>query len=64
MIISNKQYAYNQVKDSTSSKITDLSVSVPLRITDINYGNHLGNNAIVDIVNEARVRFLKQHGFS
>jgi len=40
------------------------SVSIPVRITDINYGNHVGNNSIVEIIHEARVQFLKQHGFT
>ena len=40
------------------------SVSVPVRITDINYGNHVGNNAIVEIIHEARVQFLQKHGFT
>ena len=39
---------------------TDLEV----RISDINYGNHLGNDAILRLIHEARVRFLKQHGYS
>lgn len=34
-------------------------IHIPVRITDINYGNHLGNSAIVEIIHEARVRFLK-----
>jgi acyl-CoA thioesterase FadM len=41
-----------------------VSVSVPVRITDINYGNHVGNHAIVEIIHEARVQFLKNHGFT
>ncbi len=40
------------------------SVSIPVRITDINYGNHVGNNAIVEIIHEARVQFLQKHGFT
>jgi YbgC/YbaW family acyl-CoA thioester hydrolase len=40
------------------------SVPIPVRITDINYGNHVGNNSIVEIIHEARVQFLKQHGFT
>ena len=40
------------------------SVSVPVRITDINYGDHVGNNALVEIIHEARVQFLKKHGFT
>lgn len=40
------------------------SVSIPVRITDINYGNHVGNNSIVEIIHEARVQYLKGHGFT
>lgn len=40
------------------------SVSIPVRITDINYGDHVGNNSIVEIIQEARVQFLQQHGFT
>jgi acyl-CoA thioesterase FadM len=39
--------------------ITDLSV----RISDINYGNHLGNDAVLRLIHEARVRFLDQLGY-
>ena len=34
------------------------------RITDINYGNHVGNDAMVGIVHEARVLWLHQLGYS
>jgi acyl-CoA thioesterase FadM len=40
------------------------SIQIPVRITDINYGNHVGNNAIVEIIHEARMQFLNQHGFT
>ena len=40
------------------------SVSIPVRITDINYGNHVGNNSIVEIIHEARVQFLNEHGLT
>lgn len=40
------------------------SFTIPVRITDINYGNHVGNHAMVEIIHEARVQFLKQHGFT
>lgn len=40
------------------------TVSIPVRITDINYGNHVGNNAIVEIIHEARVQFMQKHGFT
>ncbi|MBS1738141.1 MAG: acyl-CoA thioesterase [Bacteroidetes bacterium] len=35
-----------------------------VRITDINYGNHVGNDAIVQIIHDARVQFLNYHGFT
>lgn len=35
-----------------------------IRITDINYGGHLGNDALLSIIHEARVRFLNQLGYS
>jgi len=37
---------------------------IPVRITDINYGGHLGNDSILSIVQEARVRFLKEYNYS
>ena len=40
------------------------SVSIPVRITDVNYGNHVGNNSIVEIIHEARVQFLQHLGFT
>ena len=35
---------------------------IPVRITDINYGNHVGNDSLVAIIHEARMQFLHQHG--
>jgi acyl-CoA thioester hydrolase len=40
------------------------TTEVPVRITDINYGGHLGNDAILGIVQEARLQFLRQRGLS
>jgi acyl-CoA thioester hydrolase len=40
------------------------STTIPVRITDINYGGHVGNDALLSIVHEARVRFLKNFGYS
>lgn len=33
------------------------------RITDINYGGHVGNHALLGWLHEARMRFLQHHGF-
>lgn len=39
-------------------------ITVPVRITDINYGNHLGNDAFVSIIHEARMQWLQQHNYT
>jgi len=37
---------------------------VPVRITDVNYGGHVGNDAILSLIHEARMQFLKNLGYS
>ena len=37
---------------------------LPIRITDINYGGHLGNDSLLSLIHEARVRFLNHLGYS
>lgn len=38
--------------------------TIPIRITDINYGNHVGNNSLVEIIHEARMQFLWKYNFT
>jgi acyl-CoA thioester hydrolase len=38
---------------------TDLSV----RVTDLNYGNHVGNDSVLALMHEARLQFYRQLGF-
>lgn len=40
------------------------TTTIPVRITDLNYGNHVGNDSILSIMHEARMRFLAQWGYS
>jgi acyl-CoA thioester hydrolase len=40
------------------------TTEIPARITDINYGGHLGNDSLLSILHEARVQFLKKFGFT
>jgi acyl-CoA thioesterase FadM len=40
------------------------SVKIPVRITDINYGNHLGNDSLIGIIHESRVLWLQSLGYS
>lgn len=37
---------------------------IPVRIADINYGNHVGNDAFVSIIHESRVQWLKQYNYT
>jgi len=39
------------------------STKIPIRITDINYGGHVGNDTILTLIHEARVQFLKHFGY-
>ena len=40
------------------------STQLPVRISDINYGGHLGNDAVLSMLHEARLRFLQHYGYS
>lgn len=40
------------------------STSIQVRITDINYGGHLGNDSLLSILHEARVQYLQNLGYS
>lgn len=40
------------------------SLKLPVRIYDVNYGNHLGHDSLVSLLHEARMVFLKEHHFS
>lgn len=40
------------------------STIIPVRITDVNYGGHVGNDSILSMLHEARMRFLKHLGYS
>jgi acyl-CoA thioesterase FadM len=36
---------------------------IPVRITDLNYGAHVGNDTILSLIHEARVQFLRAAGY-
>jgi acyl-CoA thioester hydrolase len=40
------------------------TTEVALRVSDINYGGHLGNDAVLALAQEARMRFLRSRGWS
>ncbi len=37
---------------------------IPVRITDVNYGGHVGNDSLLSLLHEARVQFLRHFGYS
>ena len=39
------------------------STTIPIRITDINFGGHVGNDTILSIVHEARAKFFQHFGY-
>lgn len=40
------------------------TITIPVRISDINYGNHVGNDAFVTIIQEARTQWLYSHDYT
>ena len=42
----------------------NFSTELDVRITDINYGGHLGNDSVLGIIHEARIRLLADKGFT
>lgn len=40
------------------------TTSIPVRITDINYGGHVGNDTVLSLIHEARLQFLKHYGYT
>ena len=44
--------------------IFSFSTSIPIRITDLNYGEHVGNDTVLSFIHEARMQFLMHHGYT
>jgi len=41
---------------------TIFTAELAVRVTDLNYGNHLGNNALLGLIHEARLLWLRSLG--
>jgi len=39
------------------------STLITIRITDLNYGGHVGNDSFLSLIHEARQQFLLSHGY-
>ena len=53
-----------RIKIDLPEKFFNISINIPVRITDINYGDHVGNDSLVAIIHLARMQFLQQYGFT
>ena len=42
----------------------EFSTRIPLRIQDLNYGGHMGNDAVLSILHESRMQYLAAKGLS
>ena len=40
------------------------TTEMPVRISDINYGGHLSNDAVLSMVHEARIRYLNSYNYT
>jgi len=40
------------------------STLIPIRITDLNYGGHVGNDTVLSLLHEARMQYLRQYGYT
>lgn len=40
------------------------SIQIPIRITDLNYGGHVGNDTVLTLIHEARMSFLHHHDYT
>ena len=40
------------------------SVTIPVRVGDLNYGNHVGNDSVLSIIHEARMQMLRNFGYN
>ncbi|MGN6400032.1 MAG: hypothetical protein ACTHMD_06240 [Flavisolibacter sp.] len=40
------------------------NAAIPIRITDLNYGGHVGNDTILSLLHEARVQFLNHFHYT
>ncbi|MDY6861865.1 MAG: thioesterase family protein [Thermodesulfobacteriota bacterium] len=53
----------DRIKLSLPKKFA-FATEIPVRISDINYGGHVGNDTILSLIHEARFRFLTKNGYT
>lgn len=53
----------NRIK-LTLPELFSFSTELSIRITDLNYGGHVGNDAFLSLIHEARMQFLQSFGYT
>lgn len=48
----------------TPRSVYPFSISLTVRVTDLNYGGHLGNDRLLALIHEARVSYLARQGWT
>jgi acyl-CoA thioester hydrolase len=52
----------NRIKIQLPENFT-FSTDITIRVTDLNYGGHVGNDSVLSLIHEARQQFLLSHGY-
>ncbi len=52
----------NRIKLSLP-ELFSFSINMQIRVTDLNYGGHVGNDTVLSLLQEARQQFLASKGF-
>jgi acyl-CoA thioester hydrolase len=52
----------NRIKLELPENFT-FSTNIAIRVTDLNYGGHVGNDTFLSLIHEARQQFLISHGY-
>src|SRR5690606_30822278 len=63
MLLKQEEYAMARLKLDLPEEFI-FTTHLDVRVTEINYGNHVGNDRMVSLLHEARLRFLRSFGFS
>jgi acyl-CoA thioester hydrolase len=53
----------SRIKIHLPEKFT-FSTTIPVRITDLNYGGHVGNDTVLSLIHEARMQFLNHFNYT
>lgn len=53
----------NRLKINLPEKFS-FSTNLQIRVTDLNYGGHVGNDTVLSILQEARQQFLQSRGYA